>query len=133
MLPGAAYLDDDEFLAAFYSFRLAPSEFHHADHLRLAWLEVHRQPIEAVLSRVRAGIQAFAAHHDASHIYHETITTAWVRLIATHDEKSFDEFLNRNEHRLNLDLLHRFWTPALLRSDEARARWMPPNLRSLPI
>ena len=133
MLLATAHLDDDEFLAAFYSLRLKSSEFRRADHLRLAWLEVHRKPIGAALSSVRIGIQAFAAQHAASGIYHETITTAWVRLIATHDEKSFDEFLKANEHRLNLDLLHRFWTPALLRSDEARARWIPPNLRTLPM
>jgi hypothetical protein len=30
---------DDEFLRAFFSLSLPNSEFHHRDHLRLAWLE----------------------------------------------------------------------------------------------
>jgi hypothetical protein len=33
-------------------------------------------------------------------------------LLATHREASFGEFLASNQHRLDLGLLHRFWTPA---------------------
>jgi len=105
------------------------SEFRHADHLRLAWLHLHGETLETALFRVRTGIQTFATHHGAAHLYHETITTAWVRLLATHHEKSFDEFLKENEHQLSLNLLHRFWTPDLLAGQEARTRWVPPDRR----
>lgn len=53
MLLATAHLDDDEFLAAFYSLRLKSAEFCHADHLRLAWIEAHRKPTETALSSVR--------------------------------------------------------------------------------
>ena len=127
-----AGLSDEDFLAAFHSCRLQASEFRHADHLRLAWLHLHREPFDTALEKVRAGIQAFAAHHGMTHLYHETITTAWVRLLATHHENSFGEFLADNETRLNKDLLHRFWTPELLASGDARATWVPPDRRELP-
>jgi hypothetical protein len=81
---------------------------------------------------VRGGIQAFAKHHHLGCLYHETITTAWMHLLATHDENTFDEFLSVNESRLNSDLLHRFWTPEILASREARARWIPPDRCDLP-
>ena len=128
----SANLRDDEFLAAFHSRRLQTSEFRHADHLRLAWLHLHREPFEAALIYVRHGIRAFANHHGVPGLYHETITMAWVRLLATHHEESFAEFLRNNEDRLNKDLLHHFWTPELLASEEAMARWVPPDRRKLP-
>lgn len=128
----SAHLSDKEFLEAFHSCRLLNSEFHHADHLRLAWLHLHREPFETALAKVRAGVRNFAAHHGAAQLYHETITTAWVRLLATHRENSFDAFLRENEARLSSGLLHRFWSPELLAGQEARATWVPPDLRELP-
>ncbi len=129
----SAHLSDEEFLEAFRSCRLASAEFHHADHLRLAWLHLHREPIETALRNVRVGIQNFAAHHGAAHLYHETITTAWVRLLATHREDSFEEFLRENDARLNRVLLHRFWTPEVLAGQEARLRWVAPDRLELPL
>ena len=128
----SAHLGDEEFLEALHSCRLLNSQFHHADHLRLAWLHLHREPLETALAKVRAGIQNFAAHHGAAHLYHETITTAWVRLLATHRENSFAEFLRQNETRLSGGLLHRFWSPEVLAGQAARATWVPPDLRELP-
>jgi hypothetical protein len=127
-----AHLTDDEFLEAFHSCRLKTSEFRHADHLRLAWLHLTREPYETALERVRNGIQAFAKHHNLNGLYHETITTAWMRLLATHQESSFNEFLTVNESRLSSKLLHHFWTPEILASPEARSGWVPPDRRELP-
>ena len=127
-----AHLSDDEFLEAFHSCRLSTSEFRHADHLRLAWLHLAREPFETALDHVRNGIHAFAKHHNLSGLYHETITTAWVHLLATHRESSFEEFVLANESFLGSSLLHRFWTPETLASNEARSGWVPPDLRELP-
>ena len=128
----SAHLSDEEFLAAFHDCRLKNSEFRHADHLRLAWLHLHRAPLEMAFANVRAGIQKFAQHHNAKGLYHETITTAWVRLLSTHHEAGFGEFLIANERRLSKELLHRFWTPELLESDKARRQWVPPDRCALP-
>jgi hypothetical protein len=127
-----AHLGDDEFLEAFHSCRLRTSEFRHADHLRLAWLHLAREPFDTALVRVRRGIRTFAKHYNLSGLYHETITTAWMHLLATHEESSFEEFLTVNESFLNSNLLHRFWTPELLASQEAKSRWVPPDRQELP-
>jgi hypothetical protein len=127
-----AHFTDDEFLEAFHSCRLKTSEFRHADHLRLAWLHLAREPFDTALDSVRSGIQAFAKHHNLSGLYHETITTAWMHLLATHQENSFEEFLTVNESFLNSNLLHRFWTPETLASREARSHWVPPDRQELP-
>jgi hypothetical protein len=128
----SAQLSDDEFLAAFDSCQLPPTSFRHGDHLRLAWLQLHRKPIDEALPLVRDGIRRYAAHLGVSHLYHETVTTAWVKLLATHHEDSFREFLAKNEHRLTVGLLHRFWTPAVLDSEAARLGWVPPDREALP-
>ena len=128
----SAHLGDEEFLAAFHSCRLANSEFRHADHLRLAWLHLHRTGLAGALEQVRAGIRRFAEHHGARHLYHETVTAAWVRLLATHHEATFEEFLRVNEPRLTAALLHRFWSPELLASDAARHHWVAPDRAPLP-
>jgi hypothetical protein len=127
-----AHLSDEEFLEAFHSCRLRTSEFRHADHLRLAWLHLAREPFDTALERVRNGIQTFAKHHNLSGLYHETITTAWMHLLATHQENSFEEFLRANESFLNSNLLHRFWTAEILASQEARNSWVPPDRQELP-
>ena len=128
----SAHLNDDEFLAQFNDCRLPLSSFRHGDHLRLGWIYLHRYPFTEALALVRAGIQKFAAHHNASHIFHETVTTAWMRLLSTHREESFGEFIRGNEHRLTLELLHRFWTPATLNSEAARTGWVSPDRNALP-
>jgi hypothetical protein len=115
----SAHLNDDDFLEAFHSCRVENSQFRHADHLRLAWIHLHRQPFEEALRQVRAGVQRFAAHHNAPYLYHETITVAWMRLLTTHHESTFEEFLAKSESRLGNDLLLRFWSPELLDTKEA--------------
>jgi len=125
-------LNDAEFLAAFHSYSLSPSCFRHADHLRLAWLHVHQHPLEIAIENIRCGIQAYAKQLGKPDIYHETLTIAWVRLIASHDEPTFDDFLSQNEYRLKGELLYRFWSPERLQSESARKAWLPPDLAPLP-
>jgi CDP-diacylglycerol--glycerol-3-phosphate 3-phosphatidyltransferase len=128
----SAHIDDVEFLRAFHQCELPASWFRHGDHLRLAWLHLHRVPPGEALERVRTGIRRFAAHHGAPQLFHETLTTAWVRLLATHREPDFAQFMRENEHRLKRDLLYRFWTPDALDSQAAKAAWLAPDRQALP-
>ncbi|MGI8990574.1 MAG: hypothetical protein ACR2I2_13475 [Bryobacteraceae bacterium] len=132
MRAGSSELSDEEFLAAVDSAALHPSQFRHADHLRLAWLYLRQTSLENAERLVRSGIERFAERHGVADIYNETVTLAWVRLISTHRESSFAEFLSENESRLNSSLLHRFWTPELLTCDRAKREWVPPDRQALP-
>ena len=131
--PASSDLSDTEFLAAFHACSLPPACFHHADHLRLAWLHIHQCPLEIAIDKVCCGIRRYATHLGKPELYHETLTVAWVRLIASHDELTFDEFLRQNEHRLNGELLHLFWSPERLQSETARKEWLPPDRMQLPM
>ena len=129
---GSVGLDDDAFLWMVRESTLALSQLRHANHLRLAWLYVHRTSLEQAELAVQNEIKRFAASHNIPEIYNETMTMGWVRLIATHREKSFEEFAQANESRLKPNVLHRFWTPELLASKEAKMRWVAPDLQDLP-
>jgi hypothetical protein len=132
LTPTTASLNDAEFVSAIENLELPLEQFRHADHLRLAWIELHRVPFDLALDSVRSKIRRFAAHHQKSEIYHETITVAWVSLLATHSEPTFGEFLGANSHRLNAGLLHAYWSPESLASDAARSAWLVPDVRPLP-
>ena len=123
----SSYLADQDFLLAVRDCTLPASAFRHGDHLRLAWLMVHRHPLQQALSEVRQSIVRLADAFGAQGLFHETITRAWVSLLATHEEATFSEFLEINQQRLNLELLHRFWTPEVLASDAARLAWIAPD------
>jgi hypothetical protein len=125
-------LSDDAFLSAFHHCELPLSMFRHGDHLRFAWLTLHGHEFDEALQIVREGILRFATHYKVAHIFHETITAAWVHLLASHREPTFSAFLAKHQGRLNMELLHRFWTPEVLDSPDAREHWLPPDRASLP-
>lgn len=129
---GSAGMKDGEFLQAMEACTLPTSCFRHGDHLRLAWLCVHTESLEGAIARVSRAIRNYAMHLGKPGLYHETVTEAWVRLIASHREKSFSEFLAANEEKLCKELLHRFWSPELLASERAKAEWVNPDREKLP-
>jgi hypothetical protein len=59
----------------------------------------------------REDIRRFATHYQVANIFHETVTVAWVHLLASHRERTFPAFLAEHQGRLSMELLHRFLTP----------------------
>jgi hypothetical protein len=76
---GTAQLHDDEFVEAFESCRLPGDQFHHEDHLRLAWIYLRQQGMRETEARLLRGIPRFAAHHGSPGKFHHTMTIAWLR------------------------------------------------------
>jgi hypothetical protein len=132
-----AMLSDDEFLRAFFTAELANSDFHHRDHLRLAWLSVRRYgPVEAE-ARIAEGIQHFAAVHGHAARYHDTMTRFWVRLVAhavanRAEIDEFDTFLAAYPMLLDPGLPFRHWRRETMFTPESRAEWSEPDLVPLP-
>jgi hypothetical protein len=73
-------------------------EFPHAAHVHVAWWFVTHEPLLAAISRMRAGLQRFAAAKGKPERYHETITIAFVLLVADRRRagESWDGFAVRN-------------------------------------
>jgi hypothetical protein len=72
-------MNDREFVDAFEACAIANRNFHHADHVRLAWIYLREHPLIEAIERFTTSLQRFAAHHGVPGVYHETITRAYPR------------------------------------------------------
>jgi hypothetical protein len=127
-------MTDDAFLEAFETGILPKEDFPHGAHLRLAWICLRRDGFVRGSVRVIAGIQAFARLHGATGLYHETVTRAWLALIAgagVEQPATFDAFL-AGHPELRGRALDRHYSPETLASDAARVRFVPPDREPLP-
>lgn len=125
-------MTDDEFLESFERLEIPKEDFHHRDHLRLAWACLRHADSAGALSRIRAAICRFAEKHGVPQLYHETITRFWVEHLAaamrTHPEAP--DFATLAEHRpemLDKDLIRRRYRPETLASARAKAEWVEPD------
>jgi hypothetical protein len=130
-------LSDDDFLSAFFSLSLPNSEFHHRDHLRLAWLAVRRHGGEVAEEVVTRGILRFAEHNRHAALYHDTMTRFWVRLVAhavgaRPEIDGFEAFLEAHPLLLDKAVFLRHWSKDAMFGAEARAGWRAPDLVPLP-
>jgi len=134
---GTEGLDDDGLVEQFESCRLPASRFHHADHIRLAWILLGKMSEQEATDRIVAAIRRFAAHNGISEKYHHTITLAWMRLVAaarraTPEAQDFESFAAQHAELFDVKALTRFYSAEQLSSSGARAGWIEPNLGELP-
>lgn len=128
---------DAAFLAAFEAGQRPGGVFRHADHLRLAWLYLRRDGVALGEERIAAGIRRFAAAQGAVGLYHETLTRAWVRLVAAAlaanpQLGSFPQFLDANPQLADKAYLFRFYSVEALSAPSARDAWVEPDREPLP-
>jgi hypothetical protein len=128
--------EDERFLAAFEAGQIANQSFHHRDHLRLAWVQIRRLGLEGASDTVAGAIRQFAAPHGHADRYHDTMTRFWVRVVGMginrHPRLPFDDLLAAEPHLLDKNLPYLHWSRERMGSEEARRRWVEPDLRSMP-
>lgn len=110
-----------------------PGEFHHADHVRLAFAYLSEYAPLQALDRFVAALKRYAAARGKSQRYHETITHAYFFLIrermARCSGDDWDEFAGKNPDIL-LDkegILTRYYKETTLQSDLARSVFLFPD------
>ena len=132
----------DEFAARFEACTIPAAEWTHEAHLIVGLWHVDRYGGDEALSRLRSGIRRLNESHggvnSATNGYHETITAAYVQLLAQSLE-SCSEDLSFGE-RVALLLasplaakraLSAFYSTERLLSTTARAGWVEPDLGPL--
>lgn len=129
---------DEEFRASFERCEIPNHAFRHRDHLRLAWIHLRRSDPDTASVLVGESIRRFAEHHSAGRKYHETLSRAWVRIVAlaiaeTPDARGFDALLEARPHLLDKKLPLKHYTPRRLWSDLAREQWTEPDLLPFPL
>lgn len=135
--PGASAWSDEDFLRAFEDLSFPPDQFHHREHIRVAWLYLKSSDATRAAERMTAGILRFANHHGATQKYHHTLTLAWMRLVAaalveTPEGHDFTEFLAQHRELRDKELLMKYYSPELLQTNGAREGWVEPDLQPLP-
>jgi hypothetical protein len=153
-------MTDNEFLNRFENRTLERAQWTHEAHVRMAWLYLSRsENYRHARSKVRTGIKKLNAAFQARSVspcvatkpaetvaepaaepksvgFHETITTAFVRVIAARSRpgESFTRFRKRNpdlfDGKLSALLAH--YTPGLLFSEGAKTKFAQPDLAPLP-
>lgn len=120
-------------LDRFVDTTLPAAEFHHPQHVHVAWLFVRRHGMPAALAEFTAAIKRFADAKGATGLYHETITWAFLLLIADRQARqpadSWEDFAAANADLLawKPSLLERYYSKELLSSELARRAFLMPD------
>jgi hypothetical protein len=132
----ASNMNDDEFLTAFEARTL--EEFHHRDHIKVAYLYLRGYSLHEAIAKVRTGLQALAAAWGApvdelEKGYHETMTQAWVRVVhLTLSDcgvaASADAFCDQQPQLMQKTRLELFYSRERLMTWEAKREFVEPDL-----
>ena len=138
-----------ELVAAFENATIPASDFSHVAHIAVALSYLEKFSPEQALERMREKIHAFAEHHGARNLYHETLTTFWMKLLdhvganyeldpsrsnlAAKTEIPLWERINAIVARWgNRGPVDAHYTRGVITSPSAREKWVPPDRLPLP-
>jgi hypothetical protein len=113
------------------------AEFHHADHIRLAWYYLRTNNETEATRRMQETILRFAEALGHPEKFHATVTAGWMRLVAAAVRCSpqvvdFIHFIEGHSWLLDMKSLEAFYSRDLLNSHPARSVGIFPDLRPLP-
>lgn len=127
---------DHQLRQQFESKTLENAAFRHREHVRLTWGYLTDESPDAVADRLCHALLELATSHGVAQRFHYTLTVTWVRLIESarrsHPDMPFDALVERCPWLLDKDAPLAYYTREHLYSDDARTRWVDPNLESLP-
>lgn len=132
-----------DLVARFETGTVSASEFTHAAHLVIGLWHARTFDRAEALSRMRAGILRLNHAHGTPNTdargYHETITRAYLILLAQYSDGDADLDCATLARELldaplaGRDLLSRFYSRDVLTSVKARREWVEPDIRPLDV
>ena len=133
-------MSDEAFLAAFEATAIPVDEWHHRDHLRVAYLYLRADDFATALARIRAGIRALNSAHGTPETltsgYHETLTVAWALRIAqaldAGDPGTFAAFLERHAELADRHGLRDSYSGERITTARAKREFVAPDKCALP-
>jgi len=136
------YKNESEVLDLVRSFEEATvsrDDWKHAEHLVVALYYLTRHDLDAAYEKMRGGIlnllvKGFEVDLTKEMPYHETITLFWMRTVADFNASkngaSLLEKANEVAYKWDKDYPLNFYSRELLFSDEARAKFVRPDLNA---
>ena len=134
--------NDETFLTEFEACRWPADQWHHREHVKLAYLYLCRYSFDEALVQLREGI---AAHNDSHAVpntltsgYHETMTAAWLHLVKfVIDEYGLaanaDAFYETHPELSQPKTLRLFYSQGRMMSAAAKATFVEPDLTPFPV
>ncbi len=118
-------MTDAELIAGLEDGSLPESEFRHRNHVRAAYSYLRSSNFVEAISGMSQALRRYAALHGKQHLYHETITIAFLALINERIERSGDGggregFAAANPDLLDKRLLSHYYRGTTLQSPIAR-------------
>ncbi len=124
--------EGDAELLRFERGEFDPAAFSHCEHVRIARALLLRDCFADALPRMSHGIKAMAGKAGRPEAYNETITTAFLALVAERvlqrPGADFEEFRAAHEALFDKGALLSFYSRARLHSAEARETFLLPDL-----
>jgi hypothetical protein len=126
-------MEDEQLLAKFEDASLPLECFRHEEHVRVAFLYLHKYPVLEVLARFPAALRRYATAHGKNGLYHETISWAFIFIIrermAGADTQSWEQFRERNRDLLDggKSMLAKYYRDETIASTAARERFVMPD------
>ena len=118
-------------LDAFLNGAVRPEDFHHADHVRVAFEILRRCDFSEAALTYSAGLKRIAARAGDPGAYHETITIAFLSLIAERCAaaayRDYAAFAQANGDLLDKSALSKWYAPERLASPIARKTFILPE------
>jgi hypothetical protein len=121
----AARTDLDSFLRG----EVDGKDFHHAHHVEAAFAILRRHDFDTALKAYADALKVMTARSGNPYAYHETITVAFMTLIAERAAPfaDYDSFILANPDLLDKDVLLTRYSRERLHSDAARQAYLPPD------
>ena len=135
-------MDDAAFLQQFEAATWPKAEWHHHQHIKVAYLYLRRYPLDVATVKIREGIQAYNAAHRVEESllsgYHDTMTQAWLRLVyfilcEYGPAETADAFIEQHPELSQKRILRFFYSKNRFQTLEAKAQFVEPDLASLPV
>ena len=129
--------EDRLFVQRFESCELPPP-FSHRDHVRLAYVQLTGSDVRVAYDAIKPSLLRYIAHYGADpQKYHETLTRAWLMAVRhfmaiSPPADSADSFLREQPRLLNSTIMLEHYSSERLFSQEARARFLEPDLLPIP-
>lgn len=112
-----------------------PTCFDHQAHLKLAFDFLQALPLQEALEATEKFLLDYVTSKGAKDKFNVTLTRASVLLIQDRRQnkqgQSFEAFLKANPELVTnfIGEIHRYYSPLLLASAQAKATWVAPDLR----
>jgi len=127
-----------DLVRSFEEATVSRDDWKHAEHLVVALYYLSHHDAETAYAKMRSGIhnllvKGFGVDLSKEMPYHETITVFWMRTVASFLASSNGSSLSGKAaeivERFDKDYPLRFYSRELLFSDEARARFVEPDIQ----